>query len=468
MKKTKIIATVGPASEDYHILLELSKAGVNVFRLNFSHGLKREHISRIKKIRRIEKELKKPIAIIQDLQGPKIRIGNIEKEGISLIAGKKCILTAEKAQGSEIPIQCEEMIDEIKIGNRIFLDDGRLELKVLSKANNKIKCKIIIGGILFSKKGINLPDTNISLSGFTKKDYENLRLGMRYNVEYVALSFVKSAADIEKVRRIIKKANKKIKIIAKIERHEAIKNIDSIIQSSDAIMIARGDLGIEVSIERIPLLQKAIINKCIFYRKPVIVATHMLDSMIERPRSTRAETTDIANAILDGADAVMLSGETSVGKYPLDAVKAMSKIAIEAEKWAKDEEVYINKKIRHRDGVLDEALGKSACRLVYYLRAELIISATATGVTTRAVSKFRPCVPILSVTHDKKTARELQLAWGVYPHVLYYRSIDGMLNKAKEIVLKNRIAQKGNKTIVIAGHKINTAVGANIIKIEEI
>lgn len=467
MKKTKIIATLGPAVEKYKKLKELKKSGADIFRLNFSHGFKEEQIKRIENIRRLEKEINEPIAILQDLQGQKIRVGNIPGNTLELKAGRGVNLTVSNPEQGEIPVQYKKIISEVEKGDRILLDDGALELKVLSKNKNKINCRIIVGGILLSKKGINLPDSEVSLSGLTHKDKEDLKVGISYDVSYIALSFTKSSKDIEDVRKIIRKAGKDIKIIAKIERHEAIKNIDSIIKAADGVMVARGDLGMEVSLEQVPLIQKEIIKRSMIYGKPVIVATQMLDSMIRNPRSTRAETSDIANAILDGADAVMLSGETSVGKYPVNSVKAMKKIAIATEKWAKDR-LFIGKSTVKNIETFADAIGKSTCRLIYDIGAKLIINATSTGETTRALAKFRPYTPIISITSHIKTARELQLIWGVYPFILKYRSIDDMAKKAVNLVKINKFAIDGERAIIIGGQRIGIAGGTNIIKIIEI
>ena len=360
MKKTKIIVTLGPSSDDPKMIKKLIKAGANVFRLNFSHGTHETHIKNIKKLRKIEKELKTPIAIMQDLQGPKIRVGELPEGKMSLMQGKEVTLTVGKALEGEIPVQYKGIVKDVKKGDRVLLDDGNLELKVTSKSGDKIKCKIVVGGELLSKKGINLPDSDVALHAFSDKDKADLMVGLNNDVDFIALSFVKTGSDIVNLKKLIKSKGKETKVIAKIERHEAVENLDDITEKSDGVMVARGDLGIEISLDRVPFIQKDITKRCIAHGKPVIVAKQMLDSMIRNPRSTRAETSDIANAILDGADAVMLSGETSIGKYPLNAVKAMNKIALTAEKWALDKNIFIGRSVHQNIGSTAEAIAKAA------------------------------------------------------------------------------------------------------------
>lgn len=467
MKKTKIIATIGPASNSKDTVRKLIESGVNVFRLNFSHGTKKEKVATVKMVREAEKESGRTIAILQDLQGPKIRVGTLPEESVYLKPGTVATLTILKPKEGEIPVQYKGIVDDVSKGNRILLDDGLLELKVISKRTNKIKAKVIVGGILYSNKGINLPDATLTIPALSEKDREDLKIGLSHDVDYVALSFVKTPKDIDDLRKLITKEKKQTKIIAKIERHEAISNIDEIIQKSDAIMVARGDLGIELSQERVPLLQKEIVKKSMVFGKPVIIATQMLDSMIRNPRSTRAETSDIANAILDGADAVMLSGETAVGKYPLNAVRAMRRVAMGTERWALDKDIFIGRSVRKQVESVSEGIAKSACQLVNNLDARLIINATYSGETTRAVAKFRPHANILTLTHTEKTARELSLVWGVKAFKVEYSSIDQMVKKALEIAYEKKLIRKGQKAIVISGQKVGMEGGTNIIKVIE-
>lgn len=467
MKKTKIIATLGPSTDDPKIMEKLIDAGVNVFRINFSHATEKERVERVKHLRAIEKKRKRPVAILQDLQGPKIRVGTIDG-AIDLVDGKEVTLTIGKPLVGEVPIQYKGIVKDVEKGNRILLVDGKYTLEVLSKDKTKIRCKVKNGGKLVSNKGINLPDSSISLPALSKKDLYDLEFGLANDVDYVALSFVKSARDILDLRKIIKKAGKNTKIIAKVERHEAVNNIDEIIEASDAVMVARGDLGIEVSLAAVPLIQKDIIKKCVNVGKPVIVATQMLDSMVRNPFSTRAETSDIANAILDGADAVMLSDETSIGKYPVNAVKAMRKIAVTVEKWARDNKVFIGKGELEKTNTTSEAIGKSVCNLVGTLGAKLIVNATATGRTTRGVARFRPFSPIISVTHTLKTARELELVWGVIPFVLNYKTIREMSRKSTEIAKSLKLVKKGDKIIMLSGEEVGVQGGTNIIKVKEL
>jgi len=467
VKKTKIIATLGPSSDDPKIMEKLIDAGANVFRINFSHATQEEKDHRIKSLREIEKRRKRPIAILQDLQGPKIRVGVIA-EGIELKTGEEIVMTVSGVNKGEIPVQYKGIVGDVNVGDKILLADGRFELKVLSKRHPKIKCKVITGGFLTSKKGINLPTSSISLPALSAKDKEDVAYGLANDVDYIALSFVKSRKDILDLKKIIKKAGKDTKVIAKIERHEAVDNIDEIIEEADAVMVARGDLGIEVSLADVPLLQKDIIKKCNARGKPVIVATQMLDSMVRNPISTRAETSDIANAILDGADAVMLSDETSVGKYPVNAVKAMRRIAMHAEGWS-----FATNKIIGEDAVkkinsTSEAIGKSAAKLASELKAKVIINATARGKTTGNVARFRPHCPIISVTHTLKVARELELVWGVLPYVLDYKTVREMSRKSTEIARSLNLVKEGDRAVMISGEEVGVEGGTNIIKVKEL
>lgn len=467
VKKTKIIATLGPSSDDPKIMEKLIDAGANVFRINFSHATETEKVARIKCLRAIEKKIRRPVAILQDLQGPKIRVGTIDGS-IDLIEGKEITLTIGKPLEGEVPVQYKGIIDDVKKGNRILLVDGKIVLEVISKDKTKIRCKVKTGGRLISNKGINLPDSSISLPALSKKDLVDLEFGLANDVDYVALSFVKSERDIDDLRKIIKRAGKNTKIIAKVERHEAVQNIDGIIEAADAVMVARGDLGIEVSLEAVPLIQKDIIKKCINAGKPVIVATQMLDSMVRNPSSTRAETSDIANAILDGADAVMLSDETSVGKYPINAVKAMRKIALAVERWTRDNKISIGVRDKETLENTSAAMGKSVRDLADNLGARLIINATASGRTTRGVAKFRPYARIISVTHTLKTARELELVWGVIPFVVNYKTIREMSRKSTEIAKALKLVKRGDKVIFLSGEKVGVEGGTNIIKVKEL
>lgn len=468
MKKTKIIATLGPPTEAKHMIEKLIDAGVNVFRLNFSHGDHAEQLARIKTLREIEKETGKPVAILQDLQGPKIRVGIFEREPYVLKNGAQVTLTINDPQEGEIPIQYSGIVNDVIPGNRILLDDGLFELRVISKKGSKIFCKVINGGELTSKKGINLPDSSVSAPPLSEKDKKDLIFGLEHDIDFVALSFIKSSKDIENIRKIIRSKNKNTKIIAKVERHEAVDNIDSIIVAADAIMVARGDLGIEVSQDKVPFIQKEIITKCVASGKPVIVATQMLDSMIRNPRSTRAETSDIANAILDGTDAVMLSGETSAGKFPLNAVKAMKKIALTSERYMIEKNILLGKRAQTEVAQTSDAIGKAACGLVYDLNAKVIINATASGNTTRAVSKYRSFVPIISITHTLKTARELCLVWGVYPNKIDYTNLRDMIAQAVDIAKSLKIVKKGDEAVIISGQKVGVVGGTNMIKVKEI
>jgi len=467
-KKTKIIATVGPATESLSMIEKMANSGANVFRLNFSHDSYNNHSQRIKNIRKVESKINKPLAVLQDLQGPKMRIGDIPGNEIDLIKNKQAIFTVSVPRENEIPVQYKKIINEIEPGHRILLDDGTKEVKVINKKYPLIYTKVIHGGKLSSRKGMNFPDTKINCTVFTTKDKQDLEFGLKNDIDYVAMSFVSSATDIRAIKNFVLKKGKSVKIVAKIERHEALENLEEIIEVADAIMVARGDLGIEVSLDKVPLIQKEIIKKCISQAKPVIVATQMLNTMIKEPNPTRAEVSDIANAILDGADAVMLSGETSVGQFPIKAIKTMKDIAVKTESWAIDQLLRIGKDSLDEIKNTTSAIGKSACDLIYELKAKLIINATATGNTSRAIARYRPYAPIVSVTHDKKTARELQLVWGVYARKLDYKTIDEMVKQALKAVYLGRIVKKGDKVVVLAGERVGISGITNTIQIKTI
>lgn len=468
MKKTKIIATLGPSSDDPKIMEKLIDAGANVFRINFSHATEEEKASRFENLRKIEKDTKRPISILADLQGPKVRVGIIPGDGMELCQNEEVFLTIEEPKKGEIPVQYEGLVSDAAVGERVLLDDGLLELKVLSKSKTRLRCKVVTGGVLTSNKGVNLTTSSVSLPALSEKDKKDLRFALENDADYIALSFVKSGEDVRELRKLIEKQGKKTKIISKIERHEAVKNIDGIIEASDAIMVARGDLGIEVSPASVPLIQKDIIKKCNICGKPVIVATQMLDSMIRNPSSTRAETSDIANAILDGTDTVMLSGETSVGKYPVNAVKAMRRIALTVEGWSNDTNNIIGEDAIKSINSTSEAIGKSACKLASELKAKVIINATARGKTTRNLARFRPHCHIISVTHTLKTARELELVWGVIPYVLNYKTVREMSRKSTEIAKSLGLVKKGDKIVMVSGEEVGVEGGTNIIKVKEL
>jgi pyruvate kinase len=451
-KKTKIVATVGPTSESKEMLHALANAGVNVFRLNFSHGTHADHLARLTKIREINEEFGLNLAILQDLQGPKIRIGLVaEKDGVLIEAGNKLILSNTEVLGTaeRVSTPYDGMYNDVKIGDRILMDDGKLEVLVTGMDGTDVITEVIYGGYLKSKKGVNLPNTRVSMPSVTAKDYEDLDFGLENNVEWVALSFVRTASEILKVKEYIANKGKTARLIAKIEKPEAILNIDEIIQATDAIMVARGDLGVELPAEEVPMIQKMIVEKCNKAGKPVIVATQMLESMIESPRATRAELNDVANSVLDGADAVMLSAETASGRYPILAVDTMSRTIEKVEESSKN--IYFKHTAFVPQGPVKDQINDdvvmSACRLARDTNAAAIIGITRSGYTSFRLSHHRPKANLYIFTSNRMLLNQLALYWGT--NVYYYdkdqgASTDDLIEDIKKFLVEKGQLQKGD------------------------
>lgn len=468
MPRTKIVCTIGPASRSPEILEQLIQAGMNVARLNFSHGTQLEHLEVIEGIRRLAAKTGKPVAILQDLAGPKIRIGKIKAGAITLESGALFTLTNQQLLGNEnkVSVNYPDLPKDVKPGDTLLLSDGALELEVLEKTDRDVRCRVIIGGSLSSFKGINLPARSIKAPSLTKKDKEDLAFGIEQEVDYVALSFVRSAADATVAKSFIEKRGSAIPIIAKIEKHEALENIDEIIHDVDGIMIARGDLGVETPLEKVPLVQKMLIQKSNQAGKPVITATQMLRSMVDSPRPTRAEVTDVANAILDGTDAVMLSEETATGKYPVKSVATMARIAEDAESGFPFE-TWINRLGSKTEKSLPEAVGCAACNLAESINASSIITFTQTGSTARLVAKYRPRRPVLAMTPLEKTYRRLGLIWGVVPFLSEsMKNTDEMIDRAFKIALQSGLVKRGQRVVITAGVPVGIPGTTNLIKAE--
>ncbi len=424
-KKTKIVATVGPASESEEMLLKLAQAGVNVFRLNFSHGNHEEHLSRLELIRKNNTNHNLKCAILQDLQGPKIRVGQMEggNAGVELIEGNSLTFTNEDVIGNaeRVSTPYKGMFQDVKIGERILMDDGKLEVVVtaIDKEKELVITEVVYGGLLKQKKGVNLPNTNISQPSVTDKDWEDLEFGLKHDVDWIALSFVRTAKEIIDIKKYIKSKGSSAKVIAKIEKPEAIDNMDSIIDAVDAIMVARGDLGVEMPGEEVPFIQKELVRKCNLAAKPVIVATQMLESMIDNPRATRAEIGDVANAVWDGADAVMLSGESAAGKYPILAVETMTKTIIQVETKAEKDQLYFkyHTRVSEADYVSEDKDNDNvimmACRLARDLDVKAVIGYTTSGYTAVRLSHHRPKAHIYIFTSNPKLMTQLSLYSGV-------------------------------------------------------
>ena len=469
-KRTKIVATVGPACDTYEKLLALVKAGVNVFRLNFSHGAYESKKEIINYIREINKKEPYNIAILGDLQGPKLRVGELEGGSLELKEGDEIILTTEKILGTKekIYVSYQNLATDVKPGERIFFDDGKMEVKLVKVLNDKeVLIQVSLGGTLLPKKGVNLPDSELTMPSLTPKDIEDLEFIIDNNLDWVALSFVRKAIDITDLKRRIKAKNSKIKVIAKIEMPEALKNIRDIIVESDGIMVARGDLGVEVPVEQVPIIQKELIRKCMHRAKPVIVATQMMESMMERTKPNRSEVTDVANAVLEGADAVMLSGETAMGHYPTLVVEMMSKIISEVESTVYDyDRDDILKPQPHSPSFLSDAICYSACKLAQDTNAKALIGMTQSGYTGFMLSSYRPKSQLYIFSKERTLINQLSLSWGV--RAIYYAeedSLDDIIFDEIEILKQRGFIKPGDVVVNTGSTPVDLHLPTNIIKI---
>ncbi|WP_027001932.1 pyruvate kinase [Hugenholtzia roseola] len=469
--KTKIIATVGPASATREKLLELMVAGVDVFRLNFSHGSYEEHAQVVSHIRELNDKFNFHVGILLDLQGPKIRIGEVENGGVLVEKDQEVVFTVEKCLSNAKRVYCtyESLPSDVKAGDTILIDDGKLEFTVTEVSGGLVHARVVFGGMLKSKKGMNLPNTDISAPSLTDKDYQDVLFGIKHKVEWIALSFVRQASDMLRLREIINNQKGFSHIIAKIERPEAINNIDSIIEASDAVMVARGDLGVEIKAEDVPLLQKRIVRKANEAGKPVIIATQMMESMITNPRPTRAETNDIANAVMDGADALMLSGETAVGKYPVEVVKSVMKTIHSMEVNA--ESIY--NRYYEIDPSYPDFIARSvlttACRLAQNTQAKAILSMTQSGYTAFRIASHRPKARIFIFTGNARLLTTVSLIWGVRGF-FYDRfvSTDITFKETQQILVDNGLLEKGDLFINTASMPINEKQRTNVVKLSKV
>lgn len=468
MKKTKIVATLGPASSSKDVLREMFKAGLNVCRLNFSHGAYEDHQEAIKVIRELNDETGLNVAILADLQGPKIRTDQMENNGVQLVNGSEVLIVTDKILGTaeKFSINYSKLPEDVNPGERILLDDGKLALEVLKTDGKKeITAKVIHGGILSSRKGVNFPNTKISMPSLTVKDLEDLNFALDQNVDWIGLSFVRSARDIIELKHIISNRKCKAKVIAKIEKPEAIDDIDQIIRESDALMVARGDLGVEVPYQSVPLIQKMLINKCILSAKPIIVATQMMESMITNISPTRAEVNDVANAVLDGADAVMLSGETSVGNYPIEVIKTMANIVTEMENFGG---IYNKEEIpeKNHNRFITDSICFNACRLAQRVEADAIITMTFSGYTAYKIASQRPKAPIFVFTSNRQILTQLNLVWGVRGFFYDKRvSTDHTIADIKYLLKKEGLVKSKDLVINIASIPIEESGNSNMLKL---
>lgn len=471
MKKTKIICTIGPASEKPEVLTKLIENGMDIARLNFSHGDHEEQLNRIETIKKLRKDLNVPVAILLDTKGPEIRTGVFENDSAVLEDGQEVVLTMDEVVGNErlISITYKNLVNDVKTGDTILIDDGLIELRVKEVSASEILCTIISGGKVANRRGVNVPNINISLPPITEKDRNDIVFGVKNGIDFIAASFVRTAAAVREIKQILKDHNAEhIQIISKIENQEGLNNLDEIIAESDGVMVARGDLGVEIPTEQIPAVQKRIIKKCNEACKPVITATHMLDSMIRNPIPTRAEVTDVANAIYDGTDAIMLSGESAAGKYPLESVKTMARIAVETEKTL-DYSMMLKVRKMARTKNIANAVSFSSCATALNLGAKVIISATSSGFTSRMVSRFRPQAPIIAVTPSEEATRIMQIYWGVIPVIIEDTdSPDKLIEVAINEVKKRNIVSEGDLVVITAGFPAATTGVTNTMRVEKV
>ncbi len=474
-KRTKIVATIGPSSSDEATLRQLIQNGMNVARINFSHGDHATHGATIDRIRKVAKDVGAVIAILCDMQGPKIRIGKVANEPLMLKIGDKVTFTLDDVPGENglISLPHPEFIRDIKAGMQLLLDDGNLELMVLQTINKGLVCEAVVNGPLSSRKGVTAPTAKLSLSAITDKDREDIEFALKKETDYLAMSFVRSEEDIRELRWLIRHLGSEgeVGVIAKIEKHEALENIDSIIAVSDGIMVARGDLGVETPAEEVPFQQKRIINLCNIVGKPVITATQMLNSMIDNPRPTRAEASDVYNAILDGTDAVMLSNETAAGKYPIQAVTTMARIALIAEDSIRAGRVprQIYKPNAEGREAVSDAISQATCEVAEVLNCKAIVTSTLTGYTARRVAKERPNTPILCVTPSEITMRRMALVWGVAPLLIpEFHTIDEMIGSVIRAAQEANLVETGDSLVIIAGVPFGIGGQTNFLKVHTV
>lgn len=465
MKKTKIVCSIGPSSNKYEIFKKMVESGMNVARINFSHATTEEKETVVNLVKKVNKELKKNIAIMYDTKGPDFRTGLVENGSIHLIEGKTIKLVKEDIVGNvnEITVNYKQCLDSININDTILIEDGLMKLSVFEKTNEYLNCKIIAGGVLKDRKGINVPGVDLDMKFLSEQDIEDIKYACHNSGDFLALSFVSSKDDVIAVRNLIENENSSMGIISKIESYNAIQNIDEIIDESDGIMVARGDLGVEIPMEQLPIIQKDIIKKCSAKGKFCIVATEMLASMYTNARPTRAEVSDVANAVLDGADAIMLSGETTTGKFPLEAVQYMAKIAENTEKYTANNNPVITNSLDD----ISSTIAKSAVTAANNLSAKALLVGTKSGKSAKLISNLRPNSIIIANCIDEQTAINLAFYYGIYTTVVpEFNDIDDMISYVKENAIKNFNLQKHDKTIIMGGFPITK--GTNFLKIEEL
>lgn len=468
MRKAKIVSTLGPASSSERVIEQLIGAGVDVFRLNFSHGTRDEHAENVGRIRHISDGMQRSVAILQDLQGPKIRVGKLAQDPIKLEEGSRLTVTTREVPGDAecVSTTYARLPRDVKPADRILLDDGHIELMVREVYHSDVVCEVVVGGLLKSNKGINLPGVQVSAPSLTAKDREDLNLGIELGVDYIALSFVREPDDVREVQHIIERAEKEIPVIAKLERAEAVEHLENILNVADGVMVARGDLGVELSPEDVPVIQKRVISAANRAGVFVITATQMLESMTDHPRPTRAEASDVANAIFDGTDAVMLSGETAIGKYPLQTVQMMARIIEKAEA-----SVELAQPIMNLDSSLSfpDAIGQAATAVSTAVAPKAIVAFTQSGSTARLISKRRPSTPIIAFTPSERICRRLCLCWGVEPRqITLIDDTDRMVAEVEARLLSEGNVRFGDTLVILAGAPITARAETNLLKLHRV
>lgn len=471
MKKTKIVCTLGPSSQTVEQLVNMINAGMNVARFNFSHGSHEEHLERFNALKQARQIAGKPCAILLDTKGPEIRTHDMKDGKIELEAGKVVRVAMEQVEGTvdRFSVSYPELINDVTVGSRILVDDGLVALEVIEidSVNKDIVTRVENSGVIKNKKGVNVPNVSVNLPGITPKDAADIRFGIENGIDYIAASFVRRASDVLEITKILEEENAThIQIIPKIENQEGVDNIDEILAVSHGLMVARGDLGVEIPTEEVPIVQKMLIKKCNVLGKPVITATQMLDSMQRNPRPTRAEAGDVANAIFDGTDAVMLSGESAAGDYPLEAVQTMASICVRTEKAIRNQDVFAVKQFKQDT---TEAIGRSVGHTVRNLNIDTIVAATASGHTARMISKYRPHANIVALTFSEKTQLGLSLVWGVQAQLVDKpTSTDALFEQADDVVKSRGFAKTGDTIVVTAGLPVGNTGTTNMMKIQEV
>lgn len=469
-KKTKIVCTLGPASDSEEVLTQLVENGLNVCRFNFSHGSHEEQKARMDTAKKVREKLNLPVALLLDTKGPEIRTGNFADPEVLLEQGSQFIITMDEVLGTKekCTVSYKELINDVKVGDTILIDDGLVGLRITEIKDNDIICVVENSGIVKNHKGVNLPGVKINLPALTEKDISDIEFGIEQGIDFIAASFVRKASDVLAIREILENNNAThIQIISKIENQEGVENLDEILQVSDGLMVARGDLGVEVPTEEIPIIQKNMIKKCNELGKPVITATQMLDSMIRNPRPTRAEVTDVANAIYDGTDAIMLSGETAAGKYPVEAVKVMASIAKRIEETLDYEELLKSSSLK--GSTVTDAISYATCTTAIELNASAIVTSTSSGYTARMVSKFRPKTPIVAATDSEVTKRQLSLSWGVYTAKAPKASnTDEVVEYSIDVAKEAGYVNEGELVVITAGVPVGESGTTNLIKVHVI